>query len=876
MNPLMPAPAPQIDSFDERVKCLTTELELAIQWNRSCILLAVYGSEYVHADAESALENFLIDLDQKIVFFQAEKLQGSLASYLYNFEDPSTAVFFIKGLKQDPIYTSLNQHVDIIKNKNIRIVFWLTQKEVLELAVCAPELWNNRHSAIEFNESPKPEQILQNAIESAWQGTGEYADQFEDTDAKIDFRESLLTGLPKEDESTSSRADLYLKLGILNWRKGDFEKANELLQSALKIAIRLEDNWFEAECFNALALVKSSQNKNDEAVDAYKQAIRLAPQQISAWNNLGNLCIKIMRNDEAMLAFQKALEHNSKDPVAWNGLGNVYFKIGYIDDAIGAFRKAIEYAPTLAQAWNGLGDAYSSTGRDVDAISAYQKAIESNRQFVTPWLRIADIYYRQARHRDAIKAYQRVLHIDPKNSHVWNELGLLYLKINELDESIDAFNKAIELDRGNGWSYANLALAYSNKDMNEKAINLCLRSIELFNDDGDKAVAWDRLASLYRASNDYEKALRAYQNSDLLSGRAVTKPAASQVEVDVDVLISRDVAVQQNTALKNNLFPYPLSREILGEETNTPMWMVQPSEIVHKETANLLEDLLMNTHSYVSTAYPAEMTVPAPVSQAEHSEGRDVMADSKNPAVWNEKGNIHFRDENYDEAIRAYNKAIELDRSFGWPYSNLALTYLAQSKYPEAVLLYQHSITLLEHDVEKAASWNSLGNLYRHMNDYENAVKAYQMADDLDPQNAGRRDQATLAYSESNSQNVQVWTELGNLFFKSGSYTEAMQAYTKAVEIDPDSGWAQSNLAMAYVFQGKLKQAESLYLKSIELFTSDKDKVVSWNRLGNVYRKLNDVDRAAAAYENALKLSNEKPSLLARTRLTLLGNCYTG
>jgi len=252
----------------------------------------------------------------------------------------------------------------------------------------------------------------------------------------------------------------------------------------------------------------------------------------------------------------------------------------------------------------------------------------------------------------------------------------------------------------------------------------------------------------------------------------------------------------------------------------------------------------------------------------------DEMAESTNPTVWNEKGNIHFQNGAYEDAIRAYNKSIELDRSFGWPYSNLALTYLTQGKYAEAILLYQRSTGLLETNTEKATAWNSLGNIYRHLDDYENALNAYQKADELDPENAGRRSNMDLSYSEPNSQNAQVWIELGNLFFNAGSYNEAVGSYTKAVNIDPTSGWAHSNLAMAFVLQSKYKDAVPLYLKSIEIFTDDKDKAVAWNRLGNVYRKMNDYDNAKKAYQNAVILSNEKPSLLTRTRFTLLGNCY--
>ena len=54
-------------SFDERVEILAKELELAVKWQRPCILLLVYSSEYVREDVESALGNYLYDLGQRTV-----------------------------------------------------------------------------------------------------------------------------------------------------------------------------------------------------------------------------------------------------------------------------------------------------------------------------------------------------------------------------------------------------------------------------------------------------------------------------------------------------------------------------------------------------------------------------------------------------------------------------------------------------------------------------------------------------------------------------------------------------------------------------------------------------------------------------------------
>ena len=63
----------QMNLFDERVEIIWEELELAIQWNRPSVLLVVYNSEYVRADAETVLKNFLIERGQKIVHIQMDE-----------------------------------------------------------------------------------------------------------------------------------------------------------------------------------------------------------------------------------------------------------------------------------------------------------------------------------------------------------------------------------------------------------------------------------------------------------------------------------------------------------------------------------------------------------------------------------------------------------------------------------------------------------------------------------------------------------------------------------------------------------------------------------------------------------------------------------
>jgi tetratricopeptide (TPR) repeat protein len=129
-----------------------------------------------------------------------------------------------------------------------------------------------------------------------------------------------------------------LRLGIKHWHKKEYERAIQFLETALGTVIRPKDNFLEALCYNAIALVETDLGKIVEAIQAYQSAASLAPEHIFPWNSLGNLNCMLDRYDDALAAFREGIEHNPKDAVSWNGLGDVYHKLGRFEDAIAAYQ----------------------------------------------------------------------------------------------------------------------------------------------------------------------------------------------------------------------------------------------------------------------------------------------------------------------------------------------------------------------------------------------------------------------------------------------------------------------------------------------------------------------------------------------------------
>ena len=100
-----------------------------------------------------------------------------------------------------------------------------------------------------------------------------------------------------------------------------------------------------------------------------------------------------------------------------------------------------------------------------------------------------------------------------------------------------------------------------------------------------------------------------------------------------------------------------------------------------------------------------------------------------------------------------------------------------------------------------------------------------------------------------------LWNEMGNLHMRLGAFEEAISAFGRAIELSPKFGQAYSNLGHAYSSKGKFENAISFFQKSIQLSKSNQEQSITWKRLGDVYQKLGEYEKALAAYRMGEELA---------------------
>jgi len=461
-------------SFEDRVAILFEELEMAIKWGRPSILLAVYKSEFIRAEAEASLEEKLSEVGQVVYRLQVNDERFDILPFLSRHPRRKKTIFYISGLRWgggrggQNAYRALNIRREFLVDNSIRTVLWLTDAEGIDLPLHAPDFWSFRHRVIEFRDLPSPEHIISLPERLVWHDWEPYSFG-EEIDARIALRESLLDELPDRDESQAARADLLYALAYLYWVKSKPEKSIDLLKQGLGIAQRLPLPAMQSRFLVGLGIVYQDLKQINEAISSCREASALDPGDSKPWSNLGSIYRDLGETREAIKACIKAIELNPKDARPWNNLGNVYLDLGRLDDAIHAYMRAIDLDPSDARPWVNLGCVFREQERIKDAINAFKKAINLNPRDSAPWYNLGGVYSDLNQNKEAVRSFRKVTRLAPKNTGSWKNLGRIYQIMDRIPDAIIAYKKAVRLVPEDASCYSALAACYSKTNRQKKA-----------------------------------------------------------------------------------------------------------------------------------------------------------------------------------------------------------------------------------------------------------------------------------------------------------------------------------------------------------------------------------------------------------------------
>jgi tetratricopeptide (TPR) repeat protein len=195
----------------------------------------------------------------------------------------------------------------------------------------------------------------------------------------------------------------------------------------------------------------------DGARGCFEQAIRLAPDDVEAWKDLGWVYVTQGHWDQAEPAFRRACDLSPKDEDACYALGRTDYALTRLEDAIAAYnayKKSLQRSRRIWRADNGIALALEGLGRSEDAKRLFREAIKAydgtaNSDF-DPRIDYGAFLFRQGRLGEALRELQTAVEALPRSAKAHFELARTLVQLGRLEAAAAHLNAAVTIDPNNG------------------------------------------------------------------------------------------------------------------------------------------------------------------------------------------------------------------------------------------------------------------------------------------------------------------------------------------------------------------------------------------------------------------------------------------
>lgn len=542
----------------------------------------------------------------------------------------------------------------------------------------------------------------------------------------------------------------------------------------------------------------------------------------------GRASLQAGRYDEALKSFERAAQQGLAAGRA--GVGQVWLRRRQYDKALEAFRLAQRMDASMALGFYGEGEVYRRQDRCTEAIPLFEKAVNLDRKFPEAQLSLGDCMVKTKQHTKAVAALSEGLKWGPKwrprflvalgtaemardslrsagvyftrareeapaDPEVRRALGDFYIQRGTWALAVLETQAAVDLDSTDIELRFSLAQALNFSERYDDALT---QYRAIIHRDPDFAPAQLALGSLlYRAG--------AFDASRYQEARPALERYVQLVPNDGKgwSLLARTLA---NLKARDEALAAMIKAEALGDK-NKEMFSLYGRMLAEKrEYAKALEYLEKGENDPKNYLLQAQLyVIQGSLARADSIYGAVLGHDSTSSTAklaLNERAKLRFRQKDYEGALAVLKKRIALDPNSGEAYFYIGLCQKELKRYPEALEALKQATVL---DTSKADRFFWLGVLHDQQKAVPEAKAAFERAIALDDTSKlASKSRAQLGFYRLldkdwtdavkhlersvalDAQYVQAWVWLGQGHQNSGNRDKAMDAYRKALALDPN------------------------------------------------------------------------------------------
>ena len=193
----------------------------------------------------------------------------------------------------------------------------------------------------------------------------------------------------------------------------------------------------------------------NEAIAAYREAIRLKQDNAEAHNNLGLALAAQRKWNEAIEEYREAIRIKQDVADAHCGLGYSLMQQGEFRKAVAALSECIKLRPDLAQVWHVRAFCYVRLSGFREALADYEKTLELLGPNAGPgiyndlaWLLATCPEVELRKPSRAVELAKKAVELAPKAGGFWNTLGVAHYRLGEEKAAVTALHKSMDLRQG--------------------------------------------------------------------------------------------------------------------------------------------------------------------------------------------------------------------------------------------------------------------------------------------------------------------------------------------------------------------------------------------------------------------------------------------
>ena len=654
-------------------------------------------------------------------------------------------------------------------------------------------------------------------------------------------------------------AAICINLGLIYNKTQRFNESEQMHKAALDISKRLADanpqayEPFLAASYSILADLYSNTQRFTESEKMYRIALEIFKRLVDA-------------NPQA---YEPALA------ASYISLAYLYSNTQRFTESEKMHRIALEifkrlvdanpqaYEPALAASYISLADLYSNTQRFTESEKMYKAALEIRKRLAnanskayepdlaTSYNNLANLYSDTQRFTESEKMYKAALEIrkrladtnpqayEPLLADSYNNLALLYSKTQQFAESEKMYKSSLEIRKrladANPQAYeplladsynnlANLYMSTRRFAENEKMFKGALEIRKRLADanpqayEPDLAQSYNNLANLYMSTRRFAESEKMHKTAlEIFKRLAEANPQA--YEPDLATSYSSLANLYSNTQRFTE--SEQMYKAALGIRKRLADAKPQAYEPGLAGCYSSLADLYSNTQRFTESEqmYKAALEIHKRLANANPQVCEPGLA-----GCYSSLADLYSITQRYAESEQMYKAAIDLyERLYeGAPQlyqSSLAADYylygmamLYNNKHHDAIAPFERSLKLCKDLMnEETGKLLYVGNLaylvdlYSNEKDYATAYTYNQELLPLLKANYGEE-----ADKWKNNYNGGLITQsfCANLL---GKFEEGELHSLEALRVDSTQHLAYTNLAAAYLLQGKYQAAEKLY-----------------------------------------------------------------